>query len=571
MPNRRAGAPVGGAVGDTVSPWEAPGAPGQRAATTGRLPERAAAGGAAPSGVRVVRVSGRAASSERVRCGVVAECAAELVTVRGRAPAEPAGRVRAVPGVPAVPAVTALATTTGPEAAECWGLCLRELGASARGLPEVGPSARDPSTRDPPEPGPPALAPPGAAAGRRSFPAAPSVATGATAGGGVTSGVAGPFAWSAGTALVVPPVVEWSARLRWTSAVPSSGASAPGARGAAPVGGTGAVAELWPGRTGARWTSGPGVVVRDARGAAEPGSSALGGSAGSGAPRPPRARAPVLPGPGAGAGVRRGASAWAAGAVLFVAPVPLVPLVAPVPLVPPVPLSFAPEVSAWRWTTGSVGPGADPVPDAGVLCVNGVAVEGSSLSGAPRGARLRAGVAVRCTGAVEPVVVLAGVVVAEASGVGAVSGAGGLAGRTAAIRRAGPAGRRATVRRGPDGLSRTAGWDPSAPEVRDASGCGPVASVTARWTAGPEDVRPPEAVQVADVRPEFAPEAGRGAAPPGAAGGTTTATRRTSGVLGTTGCWWPVSAGATAGLAPGSTARWTEAGDEERTAGNPRT
>ncbi|MFJ1896060.1 hypothetical protein [Streptomyces sp. NPDC088115] len=55
-------------------------------------------------------------------------------------------------------------------------------------------------------------------------------------------------------------------------------------------------------------------------------------------------------------------------------------------------------VSAWCWTTGSAGPGVEAVRAAGgtalASAANGVAVEGSSLIGAPRGARLAA----RCTG-----------------------------------------------------------------------------------------------------------------------------------------------------------------------------
>ncbi|MFE9454141.1 hypothetical protein [Streptomyces sp. NPDC006739] len=104
-----------------------------------------------------------------------------------------------------------------------------------------------------------------------------------------------------------------------------------------------------------RWTTGiaaPGTVLEG--GAVEPGSSALGGSADSGAPRPPRTRAP------SGAfcaplSCRRGVSA---------------------------------TLSAWRWTTGSVGPGE--VPELGAVEPGSSGLGDSADSGAPRPPRTRA-------------------------------------------------------------------------------------------------------------------------------------------------------------------------------------
>lgn len=180
---------------------------------------------------------------------------------------------------------------------------------------------------------------------------------------------------------------------------------------------------------------------------------------------------------------------------------------------------------------------------------NGVAVEGSSLSGAPRGARLLVRAAARCTGAVVPA---AGAEEApDASEAGRLPGAGGAAGRSARTRRTGPDWRRAAVRRGPTGRSWTTTWGATAPGAGDTSDRAPVA---ARWTAGPEVVRPPEppgdrvALLESDRDTPVRPTAASAVA------GGTTVTRRINGISRAT-AERPVSVGVTTGAVTGFTAR----------------
>ncbi|SCD32813.1 hypothetical protein GA0115242_10321 [Streptomyces sp. SolWspMP-5a-2] len=287
-------------------------APGQRAATTGRAAGRGTAAGAVPSGLRVLRASGRAANSARV-----AEDAGEPVAVRG------CGLI-AVEAAGVAAGYTDLATTSGTGADGPPGDGRTESEASVRKPPGRVPSVPEPPDWEPSDRAPSDRVPPVRAPlwvgvvgpGSWSFgPAGVGPAwSGAAAGAGSTSGVATPFAGSAETVGAgVAPV----AGARWTSAVPSSGA-VPGVRSAAPPGGADVVAGVRSWRTGACGTSGPGAAP-EARGTAGAGSWALGGSAGSGAPRPPRARAPD-------AWDRCGGPGLAVGAVAAVTSVPLSPV-----------------------------------------------------------------------------------------------------------------------------------------------------------------------------------------------------------------------------------------------------
>ena len=188
----------------------------------------------------------------------------------------------------------------------------------------------------------------------RSEPDAPDAEPGRRALPAGTSAPVVPPAAVAPPAPVVPS--DTGRRATTTGDGPAGGVTGPPARSVA--GGSGAdPVSAWSRRAGVRRPSGPETVCEAVREAGEPSRSALGGSADSGAPRPPRARAPERWGPRSGSGLRCEAPSgtrWT---------VPCTPPSGPsgpsgglgTPAVP----------SAWRWTTGSAGPGAELAADAG--------------------------------------------------------------------------------------------------------------------------------------------------------------------------------------------------------------